>query len=507
MRAKLSICVFAGLLILSACRNGEIRMRSSVDSSSDIYGVVTDDRGHRLRGVVVSDGYSCTVTDRNGEYQLSSCDYSSQVNISVPEAYEVPMSEGIPHFWQDLVSGQERYDFTLTPLPGGVEKKFNLVCIADPQCRYDYQVARFYSETVPDMAALVEASDLPCYGVALGDIGYNRNDLDVSPIFPMMKERFGRMGFPMFSVMGNHDNAVIFADEYSVDHDIAAQRFFENIFGPVNYSFNRGNAHIICMDDILFTRHDFYKHGFRDDQIEWLKQDLSYVPKDKAIIFCVHIPMRNEVQMQNVEQVFDILGGFTDHYHVMSGHWHTNNNFVYDSRYEHNQGAGMGNFWTCDICADGTPNGYAVYQLDGSEMANWYYKGTGCSADYQIRLYRASDVFMPEGDPNYQFACNGEDQIVASVFNVDDSWKISVYEDGAYSGDMEKLGGHDAWASGYIVGVMKRNNYVKDVPHLFYYTLKDKDAQVEVRATDPFGNVYVQSVFTSNQPEDYPTHE
>lgn len=148
-----------------------------------------------------------------------------------------------------------------------------------------------------------------------------------------------KVGLPLFQVMGNHDNKVIAVskDNYTVAHDIAAQRNFEYIFGPVNYSFDRGNVHIIAMDNIIFPSHKDYSLGFRDDQVEWLRQDLSYVSKDKMVILCVHIPMRASGN-QNVQAVFELLKPFAE-VHVMSGHTHYAENNVYDSHYEHVHGA------------------------------------------------------------------------------------------------------------------------------------------------------------------------
>lgn len=68
----------------------------------------------------------------------------------------------------------------------------------------------------------------------------------------------------------------------------------------------------------------------------------------------------------------------------------------------------------------------------------------------------------------------------------------------------------DAWASGYHCGVLGRNpdNYDrKSTSHLYYYTLKNPAAEVEVRATDRFGNVYTQSHITTASPADYPSYE
>lgn len=248
--------------------------------------MVTDNQGNRLQGIVVSDGYTCTATDENGVYQLTAGEFSYHVYLSIPAAYEVPVSEGLPCFWQKLTEGRKRYDFTLTPLAGGAENEFNLFCVADPQCQNTTNIARFNNETVPDIAAQVAASALPSYGITLGDIGWNTENTDyTNDVFPLMKKamQMDKVGLPLFQVMGNHDNKVIAVskDNYTVAHDIAAQRNFEYIFGPVNYSFDRGNVHIVAMDNIIFPSHKDYSLGFRDDQVEWLRQDLSYVSKDK----------------------------------------------------------------------------------------------------------------------------------------------------------------------------------------------------------------------------------
>ena len=304
---KRYIFIIAALtaLIFSGCSNDDDRpVKTPIDPLTDIYGVVTDNQGNRLQGIVVSDGYTCTATDENGVYQLTAGEFSYHVYLSIPAAYEVPVSEGLPCFWQKLTEGRKRYDFTLTPLAGGAENEFNLFCVADPQCQNTTNIARFNNETVPDIAAQVAASALPSYGITLGDIGWNTENTDyTNDVFPLMKKAMqtDKVGLPLFQVMGNHDNKVIAVskDNYTVAHDIAAQRNFEYIFGPVNYSFDRGNVHIIAMDNIIFPSHKDYSLGFRDDQVEWLRQDLSYVSKDKMVILCVHMPMRSSGNHEN----------------------------------------------------------------------------------------------------------------------------------------------------------------------------------------------------------------
>ncbi len=451
---KRYIFIIAALtaLIFTGCSNDDDRpVKTPIDPLTDIYGVVTDNQGNRLQGIVVSDGYTCTATDENGVYQLTAGEFSYQVYLSIPAAYEVPMSEGLPCFWQKLTEGRKRYDFTLTPLAGGAENEFNLFCVADPQCQNTTNIARFNNETVPDIAAQVAASTLPCYGITLGDIGWNTENTDyTNDVFPLMKKamQMDKVGLPLFQLMGNHDNKVIAVskNDYTVAHDIAAQRNFEYIFGPVNYSFDRGNVHIVAMDNIIFPSHKDYSLGFRDDQVEWL--------------------------------------------------------------------AACGAWWHSTINTDGTPNGYAIYKVKGATIDNWVYKATGFDPDFQIRLYRGSDIFMEGYTPSYQFYYKGDDQIVANIWNADKDWKIEVYENGTKTGEMKPYESNatkrDAWASGYHCGVQGRapSNYDRtNTSHLYYYTLQSSTASVEVRATDKFGQTYSQSKFTTGLAEDFPVGE
>lgn len=516
---RIMITLAAAVMLLPGCTKEEERpVKSPIAPETDFYGVVTDNHGRPLEGVVVSDGYSCTTTDGNGVYQLAGNEFSYQVYISVPSEYEVPIAEGLPHVWQQIDAGRKRYDFTLTPLAGGKEESFNLYCVADPQCQNDSHVARFTQETVPDIAAQAASEELPCYGIMLGDIGYNTGSTDyTNAVFPLMKRamQVGKTGVPFFQLMGNHDNKVISVskDNYTVAHDIAAQRNFEYAFGPVNYSFNRGDAHIVAMDDMIFRSHDDYALGFRDDQVEWLRQDLSYVPKERMIIFCAHVPLRNG-SAQNVQAVLDLLRGYAS-VHIMTGHTHYAENQIYDERiYEHIHGAASGAWWYSTINTDGTPNGYAVYRIKGASVASWQYKATGMELNEQLRVYRAADQYMEGYTPSYQFYYREEGQIVANVWNADPEWKVEVYENGACTGEMTPFASNvtrrDAWASGYHCGVLGRNpsNYDRTgTSHLYYYTLKDPAARIEVRATDRFGNVYTQSHITTASPADYPTYE
>ena len=66
-----------------------------LDKSTTLYGAVKDKQsGEGIAGVVVSDGFNCVKTDKNGVYQLVRDKNSEMVFISVPAEYEIPVDGG-----------------------------------------------------------------------------------------------------------------------------------------------------------------------------------------------------------------------------------------------------------------------------------------------------------------------------------------------------------------------------------------------------------------------------
>lgn len=487
----------------------------SLEEGMDYCGIVTDSDGNPIPGVVVSDGYNCTVTDEKGVYQLKGCQYSVHINISIPAEYKVPVQNGMPCFWKTIEADKSRYDFSLERLDAP-ETDFYLFCIGDPQCQnQNRHVKRFSTETIPDiLKKRNELGSAPCYGITLGDVGYNSdgtNNNIKNKVFTAMTTAMDSKttGMPIFQCIGNHDHFIVNHTVYSVADDITSQKDFQNAFGPVNYSFNRGEAHIVVMDDILFTHLGSYELGFRDDQLEWLRQDLANVPRSKMLILCVHIPLQGNTK-NNMQAVKDLIEEFSE-CHIMSGHTHFTVNYVYPKHYEHTHSAACGAWWYSTVNLDGTPNGYGVFKVKGASIENWIYKGVGLSEEEQIRMYRGNVVFMDGYSPQYTFPETGADDIWANIWNWDSSWKVEVYEDGVLGGPMTRLTSgirRDPWAVGFHCGVVGRSqsNYDRTYfSHIFHYKLKNPSAtDIEIRATDPFGRTFVQKKFTGNTRADWP---
>lgn len=469
-----------------------------------VSGVVRDNAGKGVQGVVVSDGYTCVLTDKKGRYELQRDTAASFIHISVPSGYSAAGEEGygsFPDFFRPAFPAEGdrlaryRADFDVVPL-GVPSNKFILFGVGDPQSNNDEHIERFRTQTISDLRQTLASygSDTHAVGLALGDI-VGRGTPES---FLGQKAAMGEAGFPFLTTVGNHDkDAVDWTGEA-----------YSGAFGPRWYSYNAGDVHFVSMDNVNeFTAHEkgagIKSAGFSDAQLEWLRRDLSFVAKDKMVVLFYHIPERDYSNHVNHDEVFSLISEYANSIAVC-GHTHYFEGFNSNGYGvpEYILGAACGYFWRSDCGGDGVPNGYVVFEIDGNRVSNAYFKGTDQPRDYQIRLYRGNERFGGE-HAMYDYGFDGS-TIIANVFFAGQGgpWKIEVYEDGQLSGEMEAMDPSvpDHWARGYHTGVktFPLKSSLAPNKHQFRYKLKNPRASVEVRATDPWGNVYRQDRFWSN---------
>jgi len=463
------------------------------EKGMDLYGFIGDENGNPVKEVVVSDGFYCTVTDEKGIYQMKKSAAATFVYYSTPSEYEintVSTSVKVASFYTKINPLKKRYDFTLKKLPAA-ETSFSLICIGDPQVTSDAEVHRFQTETMSDIKAFTQT--IPsCYGLIMGDLTGNKPALT-----GQMKTLIGSANMTAFVTIGNHDKVAT-----TIQTKPSTSDAFEAVFGPTDYSFNRGDVHFVCLDDIIFSDASTYSGGFTDNQVAWLLSDLSYVNKSKMVVVYYHIPLRGTSSIANRTRVLNALNGFAE-VHLMCGHTHYNENYIQTSpltAYEHIHGAACGAWWRSTLNGDGAPNGYAVYNVKGNTLTNWYYKPTELSKDFQIRLHKGNESFG--GSYGYFSFDQGNQTVVANVWNSDSKWKVEAYENGIKVADLTPLppSSKDAWTMGYHIGVLNRDpdNYDQPCKHLYLHTMLNPAATLEIRATDRFGNQYRQSEIISN---------
>ena len=73
--------------------------------------------------------------------------------------------------------------------------------------------------------------------------------------------------------------------DYNKGGDETSDDTFQQNYGPTYYSFNRGKAHYVVMDNVRYLGKDKDYDGFiQQHQLDWLQKDLAFVPKDHLLI-------------------------------------------------------------------------------------------------------------------------------------------------------------------------------------------------------------------------------
>jgi len=385
--------------------------------------------------------------------------------VSVPAGHAIPHENGIARFYQ-AIAGKQRYDFELTPLQQD-DNSHKFIVWADPQVKNEEDVQQLLTQSAPDVQQLVQSfgPDALVHGITVGDIVWDEHHL-----FASYDKAVAAAGVPFFQALGNHDM------DYNKGGDDASDDTFQKLYGPTHYSFNRGKVHYVVLDDVRYLGKDRnYDGHLSEQQLAWLKKDLAFVPKEHLIVIGLHIPVHNGVA--NNQELYDILEDRK--VHIMSGHTHYNLNVIKGNVYEHVHGTLCGAWWTGPVCGDGTPRGYGVYEVKGTELS-WFYKSTGHPEEHQLSVY-------------IEDRQDGK-RLLANVWNWDPEWKVTWFEDGVAKGDMEQRVGLDPWAVELYAGpqLPQKHKFVDPTKtdHLFYARPAAGAKEIMVQATDRFGNTF-----------------
>ena len=324
--------------------------------------------GKGIAGISVSDGYTVTKTDANGVYRIPLHSDARFIYYSTPSGYNINLTQSKTSDFYSKIADPTQVniaDFHLTPSDNG--DNFTLIGVGDPQCSSNSELNRYTTETIADIVSTTRnAGYKNVVAVTLGDVTFDSNNLYESLKNSMSNVAIsGNDYIPFFQTIGNHD------------HDGLSQTdptgLFQSHFGPTDYSFNVGKAHIVVMDNVYETSISStskpngkkwdYQAGYTEQQYNWLKADLSNVenPQEKLLIFCGHIPFRaggsNNGSNVNTDKFYsEVLSLMTqfNEAHIMIGHTHYSQNWIHANYkcqngkpvYEHIHGAASGAWWS-----------------------------------------------------------------------------------------------------------------------------------------------------------------
>jgi len=269
--------------------------------------------------VLVSNGEHIVRTNPDGRYVIEaipSADLSarnrvhtalsshSYIWVSIPDGHSA--HDG---FYRQVPESSRAVDFTLATNPAYATPEHSLAHITDTHVfTHDGEVAgvdelgedleRLKEHTGPDM--LVATGDLSNWGTMSELSAYN--------------EVTGSVGVPVYSVFGGHDGDQELYE--GPGWGASCVRNYEQVLGPVYYSFDRGGRHFVAYakEDYFFSRYDLIRKE------RWFWQDLAAQPEGREIVLMMHTPpskrFLDQLQAYNVAL-------------VLHGHTHASKVFTY----------------------------------------------------------------------------------------------------------------------------------------------------------------------------------
>ena len=423
-----------------------------------VKGLVYGGGSNTLAGVVISDGLLCVQTDENGYFEIDSdLSRTKFITASIPSGYSAPTDEnGLPIFYHKVTDEERKEDmvvhtFNFTPIKNNPER-YTLIVGADPQPRasgagYDniayhsLDMCKDFYLDMKEKAATI--TDRNIYGMMLGDIVHEDMKLYANYVAGLKT-----LGFPMFNVLGNHDN------DYTAKNDTEGRRKYEEYLGPTYYSFNLGKQHYVVLDNLIMKIRSSdnslreYDQGLTDEVWLWLQNDLQYVDRSTTIMVAAHSPMFMGINMaerskytQGHRSDYAALLSKYAKVHAWAGHAHTTFNYVYPESSNlknievHTVARSTGELWTNEYAINGTPRGYTVVEVDGDEIS-WHFKPTL----YQHKGFTGRTSPRPEYKyRDYDFDENGEAKMRKDGSKLTESYQMKVYKPGQYHNSYDDM--------------------------------------------------------------------
>jgi hypothetical protein len=481
-----------------------------------------DRRENGIANVAVSNGRDVVLTDKSGKYELP-VQNDNIIFVIKPSGYQSPLNSYYQYqnYYTHKPQGSPKLKYegvaSTGTLPKSIDfplmvtdesKEFTALVFGDPQAYSLDEIGYFNKGVIQELRDLEGVS----FGISLGDLVGDHLDLHTPYLEAIREARL-----PWYHVMGNHDM------NYDVDADSLSDETFEKNFGPVNYAFNYGNAHFIVLDDILYPDPrdgNGYWGGFRKDQLDFVENNLKFVPKDKLIVLAFHIPLmhHNENAFRNADRqrLFDLLKEYPNTL-SMSAHTHLQRHNFYGKadgwhgnklHHEYNAGTTSGDWYSGEYNAqgvpastmrDGTPKGYALLRITDNQYVIDH-KVAGKSKDYQIQLSHpkvvgnkrnvggglVANFFMGRKGDKVQYRINDGKWTNMSYFEAPDPSYVTLW---------------NRWnITEELIPGRRPSNPVNST-HLWQGTIPAKKLEVgehtiEVRATDMFGRTFTEkSIF------------
>jgi hypothetical protein len=410
------------LLFLFGCKSDNDAIEKENIAENIIIKGKVQSAGTGISGVVVTDGTNFTQTDENGSYSLPSNQSVTHVHISSPSGFSVPVENSVPLFYSRITSqtNVNQVNFLLIKTDVSDQKHF-FVAIGDPQVRNETELTK-YKLILDCLKSDINSEELnPLHMMVVGDIVF-----DTPAMHSPIKSAHFSIAEPFYYAIGNHDHSKRLNQPATDSYDKVASEIYTNHYGPTYYSFNRGQIHYLVLDNILYRGgpENDYSVNITDEQLNWVKKDLSYVPKEKALVVMVHAPTKSRTKSfyGNCNKLHELVAGYKN-VQIISGHTHYNSVVADATRItEHIVGAACGGWWEGPVCTDGTYLGYKIFEIDGTSI-KWKYRACNYPGK-QFSVFKPGIITSGLHPP---------EELLVNVWDWDLNWKVTISENNGFS--------------------------------------------------------------------------
>ncbi len=263
-------------------------------------GTVKDTNGNPLKEIVVTNGFDVTTTNEEGKFTLPRRSEVKFIYLSLPAGYHT-------NDWYQTVyiadasnssNRREEFNFVLKEEGPKATEEVNFIHFTDTETTSNSggwldDLKGFVADTNPDF--LIHTGDI-CY---VDGMEYHAKEVTSETL-----------GAPTFYCIGNHD----LVDVGPIGH---GETLYEDLFGPVYYSFNKGGVHFIVTpmwNGDAPPSYSKYQVG------KWLEKELALIPEGTPIVGFNHDLLTFDGDFKigpvNLSQDYNFRGWAYGHWHI-----------------------------------------------------------------------------------------------------------------------------------------------------------------------------------------------
>ena len=202
-------------------------------------------------------------------------------------------------------------------------QNFSFVFLTDIHLRPDSVAGPAFDKVVQKVRKLN-----PDFVLSGGDQVYDvmrGNKAHADSLFSFYAEQSKRFGKPVYNTVGNHELFAIYdVSPEDSSHPDYKDGMFKRYFGKTYYSFHHKGWQFIVLN-VLDVENYKYIGRVDEAQLDWLKEELSRIPRETPIVLTVHIPL-----VSAYTDIYPPADGFP------KGPAVSNRNAVLDAFKEHN---------------------------------------------------------------------------------------------------------------------------------------------------------------------------